>query len=160
MKQIRGTPKHGGRVCRQSPRVQGGWLPPENILSRHFETYLHDMDLKLIEHVRNTISFFISKETKKKPSEISIFRSFFAKKINFGENRHFRVSHVSLRHCDVIRWPIFMILVSVERGSTVVPKNYTLGVSIWSSQEWLPCYKKGSRRQGLIFNTFDSVVVS
>ena len=34
----------------------GGWLPPENILSRHFEKYLHDMDLTLTEHVRNTIS--------------------------------------------------------------------------------------------------------
>ena len=41
---------------RQSPRVRG-WLPPENILSHHFEKYLHDMNLKLTEHVRNTISF-------------------------------------------------------------------------------------------------------
>ena len=28
-------------VCR------GGFLPPENILSHHFEKYLYDMDLKL-----------------------------------------------------------------------------------------------------------------
>ena len=34
----------------------GGWLPPQNILSRHFEKYLHGMVLKLSGHVRNTIS--------------------------------------------------------------------------------------------------------
>ena len=45
----------GGRVSRQSPRVRG-WLSPENILSRHFEKYLHDMDLKFTEQVRNAIS--------------------------------------------------------------------------------------------------------
>ena len=71
----------------------GGWLPPENILSRHFEKYLHDMDLKLTEHVRNTISLLYKQKQVK-------FRylQFFSEKFNFGlhfvENRHFHVGHV------------------------------------------------------------------
>ena len=61
--------------------------------------------------------FFISE----KLGEILIFGTFFREnKINFAlyfaENRHFQVGHVLLRYCDVIRWPIFMILVSMERG--------------------------------------------
>ena len=59
-KNIRGCPITWGydtpMVSRQSSRVRGGWLPLENILSRHFEKYLHDMDLTLTEHVRHTIS--------------------------------------------------------------------------------------------------------
>ena len=43
-------------MSRQSSKVRG-WLPPPNILSRHFEKYLHGMVLKLSVHVRNTISF-------------------------------------------------------------------------------------------------------
>ena len=46
--------------------------------------------------------FFISKQV----GEILIFGTFLAKKINFGlyfaENRHFRVGHVLLRHCDIL----------------------------------------------------------
>ena len=46
--------------------------------------------------------------------------NFFSERINFGlyfaENRHFQVGHVLLRKCDVLRWPIFMILVLMERG--------------------------------------------
>ena len=60
-------------VSRQSPRVRG-WLPPENILSRHFEKYLHDMDLKLTEHIKTAFPFFI----RKKQGEFAIFgRVFF-----------------------------------------------------------------------------------
>ena len=55
-----------------------------------------------------------------------------------------------LRHCDVIRWLIFMILLSMERGDlpyTVVPNNYTLGMSISKSEGGgmtlrKTCYKK------------------
>ena len=54
-KKTGGTPQDGDRVSRQSAKV-GGWLPPQNILSRHFEKYLHGMVLKLSGHVRNTIS--------------------------------------------------------------------------------------------------------
>ena len=65
-------------------------------------------------------SFFISK----KPSEIPIFGTFLAKKItfffqfwsSFTETPLLESGHVWKRHCDVIRWPIFMILVSMERG--------------------------------------------
>ena len=46
--------------------------------------------------------------------------NFVKEKINFGlyfaVNQHFQVGHALLRHCDVIRWLIFMILVSMERG--------------------------------------------
>ena len=72
MKKSGGTPYHGGRVSCQSLRVGGRWLPPENILSCHFEKYLHDMDVKLTEHVRNTISLLY----KQKPGEILIFGCF------------------------------------------------------------------------------------
>ena len=51
--------------------------------------------------------------------KIPIFGTFLAKKINFvlyfAENQHFQVDHALLRHCDVIHWPIFMILASIER---------------------------------------------
>ena len=57
----------------------------------------------------------------KKPGEIPIF---FSEKLDFlsilvymfTENPIFESGHVWKRHCDVIRWPIFMILVSMERG--------------------------------------------
>ena len=55
-------PKMGVRVSRQSSKV-GGWLPPQNILSRHFEKYLHGMVLKLSGHVRNTISLLYKQKT-------------------------------------------------------------------------------------------------
>ena len=64
-------------------------------------------------------SFFICK----KPGEIPIFGTFLAKKwiflsilvYMFTENPLFESGHLWKRHCDVIRWPIFMILVSMER---------------------------------------------
>ena len=50
--------------------------------------------------------------------------NFFSEKIKFGlyltENWHFQVGHVLLRHCDVKRWSIFMILVSMERGDPIL----------------------------------------
>ena len=75
------------------------------------------MDLKLTEHVRNTISLLYKKKTKQKPKkqkqkqtnktkqtnkqtktgEIPIFGTFFSEKINFGqyfaENRHYQDGH-------------------------------------------------------------------
>ena len=71
-------PLDGGRVSRQSSKV-GRCLPPKNILSRHFEKYVHGMVLKLSGHVRNTIFLFICK----KLGEIPIFGTFLAKKIDF-----------------------------------------------------------------------------
>ena len=88
-----------------------GWLPPQNILSRHFEKYLHGMVLKLSGHVRNTISLLY----KQKTGWIPIFGTFLAKKLIF-----FSIClNVWKRHCDVIRWPIFMILVSMEKRDPV-----------------------------------------
>ena len=62
--------------------------------------------------------------TSKNPGEFPIFGAFFSEKFNFGlyfpENRHFEVDHIWKRHCDVIRWPIFKILVSMERGDRPV----------------------------------------
>ena len=44
---------------------------------------------------------------------------FFSENIHFGlyfaENQHFQVGHVLLRKCDITRWLILMILVSIER---------------------------------------------
>ena len=65
-------------MSRQSSKV-GMWLPPQNILGRHFEKYMHGMVLKLSGHVKNTISLLY----KPKPGEIPIFGTFLAKKIDF-----------------------------------------------------------------------------
>ena len=58
------------------------------------------MDLKLTGHV-----FFLAKKIN--------FHNFG---LYFAENWHFQVGHALLRHCDIIRWLIFMILVSMEWG--------------------------------------------
>ena len=49
-------------------------MPPDNILSGHFEKYVHDMDLKAVEHIIIIIIILI-----KKPGEIPIFGTFLAK---------------------------------------------------------------------------------
>ena len=68
-----GTPWDGGRVSRQSSKV-GGWLPPQNILSRHFEKYLHGMVLKLSGYVRNTISLlYMQKKPRVKSRYLELF---------------------------------------------------------------------------------------
>ena len=74
---------------------------------------------KISGHVRNTISLLY----KQKTVWNSDIWNFFNKKIVFfqfwcifSENPLFESGHVWKRHCDVIRWPIFMILVSMERG--------------------------------------------
>ena len=74
-------PKMGGRVSRQSSKVRG-WLPPQNILSRHFEKYLHDMDLKLTEHVRNTISLLYKQKNQNKTNMLETPFPFFISKKN------------------------------------------------------------------------------
>ena len=77
------------------------------------------MVLKLSGHVRNTISLLYMQKT---PGEIPIFGTFLAKKVifcqfwsMFTENPLFESGHAWKRHCDAIRWPIFMNLVSMER---------------------------------------------
>ena len=105
--------------------------------------------------------FFISKKNRVKSPDIW---TFISDKIIFGlyfaENRHFQVGHVLLRHCDVIQGPIFMILVSMERGDPTIYYGtkqlyILLGASISSSHGvvttpiWKTCYKKGSGRRGL-----------
>ena len=64
------------------------------------------MDLKLTEHVRNTIFLLIQIF----PSILAIL-AYILLEIDI-----FRSAMFLLRHCDVIHWPIFMILVSMERG--------------------------------------------
>ena len=72
-------------MSHQSLKV-GGWLPPQNILSRHFEKYLHGMVLKLSVHVRNTVSLLYKQKTKRN-SDIGTFFSekygFFSILVNF-----------------------------------------------------------------------------
>ena len=58
-----------------------GWLPPQNILSRHFEKYLLGMVLKLSGHVRITISLLYYAKNKKL-GEIPIFGT-FSEKMDF-----------------------------------------------------------------------------
>ena len=96
----------------------GCWLPPQNILSGHFEKKKIFMVLSwnLQNMLETPFPSFISKKT----GEIPIFGPFFWRKFNFAlyfpENRPFHVGHVWKRYCDGIRCPIFKILVSMERG--------------------------------------------
>ena len=70
-------PEDGGRVSRQSSKVSGGGSrgvePPQNILSRHFEKYLHGMVLKLSGHVRNTISLLYMQKNRVKFRYLELF---------------------------------------------------------------------------------------
>ena len=115
MRKICGYPQHRGRVSRQSPRVRGGWLPPENILSHLFWKIAAWYGPKTYRTLLETPFPF-----KQKSGWSSDIWNFFSEKINsgryFAENLHYQVGHVLLHHCDVIRWLIFMILVSMERG--------------------------------------------
>ena len=77
------------------------------------------MDLKLTEHVRNTISLLYKQNTGRN----SDIWNFLAKKSILAILAYillkidiFRSAMFLLRHCDAIRWPIFTILVSMERG--------------------------------------------
>ena len=98
--------------------------------------------------------FFICK----KPGEIPIFGTFLAKKLifcqfwsMFTENPIFESGHVWKRHCDVIRWPIFMILVSMERGDPTLyhgtkqshfgPVNFKF-IGVVTTPLGKPCFKK------------------
>ena len=117
-KQKQKQKKKTGVPPRQSSKVRG-WLPPPNIWIRHFEKYLHGMVLKLSGHVRNTISLLY----KQKTGWNSDIWNFCSEKIDFFFNfgllslkiRLKESGHVWKRHCDVIRLPIVMILVSMER---------------------------------------------
>ena len=88
-----------GTVSRQRPRVRGRVATWKYFMSPFWKNkkYLHDMDLTLTEHVRNTISLLY----KQKTGQNSDFCKFFSEKINFGhfglhfaENKHFQVGHV------------------------------------------------------------------
>ena len=100
--------------------------------------------------------FFICK----KPGEIPIFGTFLAKKLiflsiwsMFTENPLFESGHVWKRYCDVIRWPIFMILVSMERRDPTLYHGIYQTTILWARQFQVhkgvvttplgkPCYKK------------------
>ena len=116
--------------------------------------------------------FFISK----KLGEISISETFSKKKSILAILAYtllkiniFRSAMFLLRHCDVIHWPIFMILVSMERGDPTLyygTKQLFFGhVNFKITRGGVvtiplrkTCYKKlqkkkkkkGSGRQGLI----------
>ena len=112
------------------------------------------MVLKLSGHVRNAISLL----NKQKTGWNFHIWNFFSWKIDFffqfcsvfTENPLFESGHVWKRHCDVIRWPIFMILVSMERRDPILyhgtkqsyfcPVNFKFkGVVTLLGK---PCYKK------------------
>ena len=59
-----GRSKDSSTLNRQSLGVcvrRGGWLPLQKILSRHFEKYLHAMELIFTAYFRSTISPFYEK---------------------------------------------------------------------------------------------------
>ena len=128
----------------------GGWLQPQNVLSRHFEKYLHGMVLKLSGHVRNTISLLY----KQKTGWNSDIWNFFSEKIDFFSNFglfslkiHF-LSPAMFENVIVTSyvWPIFMILVSMERGDPI-PYHADLPTlknknSYFDIQKFVFCTKK------------------
>ena len=65
-----GTTLTVGSISRQSQKVGVGWM---QLLSHHFEKYLHAMNLKLTEHVWIAICLMYKQKKKKKKSEILIF---------------------------------------------------------------------------------------
>ena len=97
----------------------------------------------------------------KKPGEITIFGSFFSEKINFGlyfvENQHSQVGHALLRHYDLIRWPISMILVSMKRGDPTLyygTKQLYFGrvnikfTGVVTTSLRKTCYQKKKKKKG------------
>ena len=114
-----------------------------------------------------------NKTKKKKTSEIPIFGTLLAKKINFGldfaENQYFQVGHVLLRHYDVIHWPIFMILVSMERGDPTLyhgTKHLYFGSVNFKITGGCnhplrkTCYKKCSGRPGLKEYVYNKYIIT
>ena len=108
--------------------------------------------------------FFICK----KPGEILIFGTFLAKKLifcqfwsMFTENPILDSGQFWKRHCDVIRRPIFMILVSIERGDPTLyygtkqshfgPVNFKFIRGVVTTPLGKPCYKKRLVGRGLIY---------
>ena len=78
-------------------RVRVGWLPSEDILSCDFEKYLDYMDLKLTEHVRDTISLLYKQKQKTRwNSDIS----------NFFSEKKSILAYISLE-IDICRSAIF-----------------------------------------------------
>ena len=70
----------------------------------------------------------------------------------FTETPCFESGHVWKRHCDVIHWLIFMILVSMERGDPTLyhgikqsyfgPVNFKFMRGVVTTPLGKPCYKK------------------
>ena len=70
----------------------------------------------------------------------------------FTQNPLFESGHVWKHHCDVIRWPIFMILVPMERGDPTLyhgtkqsyfgPVNFKLIRGVVTTPLGKPRYKK------------------
>ena len=109
------------------------------------------MDLKLIEHVRNIISLLYEQNTG---WNSHIWNFFSEKKINFGlyfaENQIFRSTmlYYVIVSSYVCRFSWFWYQWKEETlPYTMVPNNYTLGVS--SLNSWEGGNKKGSGRRGL-----------
>ena len=126
------------------------------------------MVLKHSGHVTNTI-FLLYKQKTGWNSDIwnffseqmDVFLDFvfvfvfvFQFRSIFTENPLFEFGHVWKRHCDVIHWPIFMILVSMERRDPTLyygTKQLYFGpVNFKFIGGGKPCYKKGLVGLGLV----------
>ena len=94
--------------------------------------------LKLIEHVRITISLLYKQKTRWNSdfqnfdSEILNFRLFYPKKSQFSSI--FRSGMSLWRHHYVMPWPIVLILVCMDREGPYLPidtKINFIGGSVW-----------------------------
>ena len=96
--------------------------------------------------------FFINKTTRWNSNIWNFFREKIYFGLHFAENRQFQIGHTLLHHCDVISWPIFMILVSMERRDPIlcyVTKQIYFGCA---NSKFTPSWrrvKKGSGRREL-----------
>ena len=121
----------------------GGWLPLEN-----FSLSPQNQKESDLRHLGNLNDILCSHSDEmlrgvtvscqrwwiqggchlKKNQKSPIFRTFSVKfsilAYYYAENQHFQVNHVVVCHCDVIRWSIFMILISMERGDPIL--NYAI----------------------------------
>ena len=121
-------------------RSWGVWLPIQNILSRHFEKYMHGMVLKFSGHIRNTISLLYKQKTEWNSDVWNFFSEkngfYFQFWSIFIENPLFESGHVRKRHWDVIREKFSWFWYQWKEETllyTMVPNNHTLGPSISSS---------------------------
>ena len=138
-------------------------MPPQNILSRHFEKYLHGMVLKLSGHVRNTISLL---NMQKKTGGIPICGTFLAKKWIFCQFWSMFTENPLSEPCQFLKTSLWRHTLTdfhdfgINRKSRPYSIHWYQTNMLWARQFQVhkgvvttslgkPCYKKGLVGRGL-----------